>query len=299
MRQRVIIVFWILVFSLIQAPQPVSAVSIVQVGLTASVLIPEPIYISDPTFASFSDIREGPNPNHPESYIRQNVGLVADYGRLGIYGDTQVFVDPLSPGGGSLLVFFSSFYDTITITSDTLPLGTPVDVQLSMNVIGGPIFVDNLQVATGLYAEAPNASTAALMSALMEPPGILDAQYGYTSGAVNGAGIAENYPQTNLSYGFSGFVGGGFSFNGYLTGQLSAGAAPEFPGFPIEHPYARAALNFMNTATYGIEVLTPGASFISESGATYMPTSVPEPSTLLLLASGLAGMAALRRKFTV
>src|SRR3990172_8714560 len=222
MLKPVLIVFWILIFSLIQAPQPVSAISIVQVRLTASILIPEPITISDPTFASFSDIREGPDPNHPENHIKQDVRLLAAYGRLGIYGDTQVFVDPQSLGGGSLLVFDSAFSDTITITSDTLPFGSPVDVQVSMNVIGGPIFSDDLQIATGLYAEAPNVLTAALMSALMVPPDTLLSADGYTSGAVNGAGIAENYPQNNLSYGFSAFVGGGFIFNGYLTVQVFA-----------------------------------------------------------------------------
>lgn len=49
-----------------------------------------------------------------------------------------------------------------------------------------------------------------------------------------------------------------------------------------------------DTAAISIDVLTPGVTLTSDSGHTY--SSVPEPAGVFLLATGLAGVAALPRK---
>ena len=45
-----------------------------------------------------------------------------------------------------------------------------------------------------------------------------------------------------------------------------------------------------------LNVLTPGATFTSDSGATYLQPDMPEPASLFLLGSGLAGIAAMVRR---
>lgn len=56
---------------------------------------------------------------------------------------------------------------------------------------------------------------------------------------------------------------------------------------------ASGSADASNTATLYIEVLTPGASYISGSGVTYAtsPTAVPEPASLTLVGAALLGLA--------
>jgi hypothetical protein len=52
-----------------------------------------------------------------------------------------------------------------------------------------------------------------------------------------------------------------------------------------------------NTASISVQVLTPGVTFSSGSGALYLPTSsVPEPPSFLLFGSGLMGLGILKRR---
>ncbi|MEZ5566547.1 MAG: PEP-CTERM sorting domain-containing protein [Gammaproteobacteria bacterium] len=55
--------------------------------------------------------------------------------------------------------------------------------------------------------------------------------------------------------------------------------------------------SYGSTASFYIDVLTPGASFTSESGATYRNVSVvPAPAAVWLLGSGLLGLASLVKR---
>jgi hypothetical protein len=56
-------------------------------------------------------------------------------------------------------------------------------------------------------------------------------------------------------------------------------------------------VNASSTGNIYVDVLTPGVTFSSSSGATYQPTAVPEPGTLLLLGTALLCLAIHGRKF--
>lgn len=79
--------------------------------------------------------------------------------------------------------------------------------------------------------------------------------------------------------------------------QTMYGAARSEP-FPAQAgilPPSSMALEAGHTAYAGITLLTPGASFVAESGALYAP--VPEPSALALMGVGALGLlAAVRRR---
>ena len=63
-------------------------------------------------------------------------------------------------------------------------------------------------------------------------------------------------------------------------------------------PQSPHTLNFLSTFSVGVVSLDPNILLVSEGGRRSLPPtpSVPEPSTWLLLGSGLAGLAAWRRK---
>jgi len=82
-----------------------------------------------------------------------------------------------------------------------------------------------------------------------------------------------------------------------LYGDLSASSQAEAGRIYLDNGRTRdgyvaeshAFANAMNTAGFHIDVVTPGASYASASGQSYV-TPVPEPAGSLLLGLGLAGL---------
>ncbi|HLA50279.1 MAG TPA: PEP-CTERM sorting domain-containing protein, partial [Thermodesulfovibrionia bacterium] len=74
------------------------------------------------------------------------------------------------------------------------------------------------------------------------------------------------------------------------------------PSFVSLLTYDPPVVGFSDNYHWSLDYYT--SSWIKEEGAPnfgvkIMATAVPEPSTLLLLGSGLAGLAAIRRKFKI
>ena len=59
---------------------------------------------------------------------------------------------------------------------------------------------------------------------------------------------------------------------------------------------ANSTVNVTNTGHLFLDVLTPGADFVSNSGSNYGSTATPEPSSALLLAGGLIGLIVRARR---
>lgn len=194
------------------------------------------------------------------------------FGRVG-FGDIQSTVtasaswsDALiynsAAGSGTSSAYHGEWVDKLTIVGSA---GTPVDLLFTLN------FFSSTACAGG------HVSVQGLAS-LQVDANVLDLRN-------NTCNTTLTQTQTYLVHTSVGSMIG-------LMGQLVFGAGAD--AFNFDSP-ASASVD-PDSSTY-ISVLTPGASFISESGATYAaPTGVPEPPSLILLGSGLAGFAGVLRR---
>lgn len=139
--------------------------------------------------------------------------------------------------------------DTITIQSDTLPLGTPVQLQAALSLhrslSGSP--------GTVVYASAYGPFGLSIYDSLSAPN-----------------------PVQSVSKLVSTQVGSVLSLSGWM--YFNAGGTSEGPGIS-------ALMDAWNTSRFTLEVLTPGAGYSSASGLGY---AVPEPGTATLLGIGVA-----------
>ena len=158
------------------------------------------------------------------------------------------------------------FVDTFTIHSSSLPVGTPVDVQLGVS----------LQFST-TNQEEPGGSARSSAAAVWhfngpDAPWIVGAVFDRET-----EGLGPFNATRNAQASFASTVGGSFT----LVGDLVLHAA----AFATDNPSSANAMLSAN-AHYTVKVLTPDAGFSTLSGATYV-TAVPEPSVALMLGAGM------------
>lgn len=190
----------------------------------------------------------------------------------------------------------SAWRDQITITSGSLPKGTPVTLQTTFELHvaagGNPTFANN-----DTWNEQISLSGLGWPKTL--PPGWTFSWYptAHYSFWTNASGCAANgiCAPTVLVLTGTAYVGTTYTIGASLSGSVLA-----VTGMYGGDPFVSNASEFWNassTGIYELDVLTPGASFVSGSGYNYSAT--PEPGTLLLLGSGLAAVAgAIRRKLS-
>jgi hypothetical protein len=188
----------------------------------------------------------------------------------------------------------SAWRDQITITSGTLPRGTAVSLQttfvLHVNAGGNPSIPNN-----DVWNE--HISLYGLGRPQTLPPGWTftwnpGLEYNYSTDSTRCAANGICAPVVLI---LDATVAVGST---YTIGASLSGSALAVTGVYDQSPFvsnAQELWNASSTGIYELDVLTPGASYVSASGHIYSAT--PEPATLFLLGSGLAALAgAIRRK---
>lgn len=179
-----------------------------------------------------------------------------------------------SPGNASGYAT-AEFSDCVLVTSDTLPQGTPVQLQVTTHL--------DYSLTGVLPATHPNSPSANINNAWELKPGSLNGIPGTSDTLTFSTMETYGQPQqpNDFSFVYNTSVGQLFCVAGYLYGQVAAygGNGPE-----------TLTADASNTATFNLVPITPGASYVTGDGVTY----VPEPMSDCVL--GLVGIGLLSRR---
>ena len=185
------------------------------------------------------------------------------------YSMNTVPISGLAAGG----LLQTSWHDTMSILSNTLPVGTPVSIKLT-EVFNG------LSQAYGMNVPG---NTALVFSGFNWGTQVLDVIHQYVD--VN-SGI--NTFNLTKSIVISDYVGNQADIAGLF--EFEANATTSYPAF-----LSGASIQ-VDKNLYYVDILTLGAYLASESGTDYS-SPIPIPASAWLLASGLIGLVGFRRRF--
>ena len=184
--------------------------------------------------------------------------VVANHGTLGASAEVV---------GRGLIASGIQFQDTLTIVSNTLAVGTPIDLRVS--------FTLDYELSAGCAGAVSEASIDAV---LVLGGNVLQ----YQDHACAGVGI------DNTSGVMQFFVGDEITLNPQLIIIAAAGNC-------CESGHARA--NALHTMSFFVDPLSSDFTYTSATGSIYLtPAAVSEPTTLLLFSASLVGVAAIRRR---
>lgn len=175
-----------------------------------------------------------------------------------VHGSVDVHASSNGPAGGGTASAQGQWNDTITITSNTLPSGTPVDFLATIHLhraISG-----TLLPGASASANVTGPFGLSLIDSLSSP---------------NPAQSVSTIVHTTI----------GSVLSATSTLSLNAGASGIAPFTLFGTVMAE------NTATFELQPITPGASYTTASGVTF----VPEPTGCVLAILGALGLAIAQR----
>jgi hypothetical protein len=220
----------------------------------------------DNQFHSLANLCDAPGEGYANGYAEGQV----DYGTLRGLAYASIWYL-----GDSWSDVNLAWNDELTITG-SLPSGSPVTLLFTVN-----LGVDYTSIRSGGGVGRGNYASTLFEVSPPFSPNRVDLLSSYISGVTHD-------DQTG-SLMWTSYVGDTIPISQTL--HVSSWVEAPVPG-----AYAKRIVDASNTATLEIEVLTPGASYVSASNHTYgAATPVPEPVTSLLLGSGLVAMIAWRR----
>jgi hypothetical protein len=109
--------------------------------------------------------------------------------------------------------------------------------------------------------------------------------------------IASDYPEVtkDVTFSLSSFVGDQFVITNSLEGGGAFAGSRAHAATQGGFSATQVLLDATNTGRFSLVANTPGATYITESGVSYV-AAVPEPDTYALLLAGLGALAVMLKR---